>query len=63
MGSVTIIGGNLNGDLGSPGGPRGRRDPSRHGFLLNDFNKRYNLYASNLAEDAIGPLETHRGPT
>ena len=62
-GSLNLVLGDYNGDMGSMGGPRGVRRPSREGTHVAEFMLRQNLYAANLAADAIGPIDTHHGLT
>ena len=62
VGSYTVIGGDLNADLGSLGGCRGTKKPNKNGKYLAGFLSRHNLYAANLASNATGPVNTFMGP-
>ena len=62
-GAITIIGGDLNGDLGYDFGNKSNRPPSKQGRLLSEFVTRYNLYPVNLDKSTTGPLDTFNGPT
>ena len=62
-GAITIIGGDLNGDLGYDLGNKSSRPPSKQGRLLSEFVTRYNLYPVNLDKSTTGPLDTFNGPT
>ena len=57
-GSYNIICGDLNADLGKAGGPRGTKKPCRQSRYLMQFITRHNLYATNLAAEATGELNT-----
>ena len=60
-GSLNIICGDLNGDLGSKGGPRSSRKCTREGQLIHDFMMKHELIAANLRKNADGPLNTFYG--
>ena len=47
-GSINIIGGDLNGDLGALGGPRSRNNANKQGKILNRFITKYDYIATNL---------------
>ena len=59
--SVSIICGDLNGDVGNRIEGRGKRPPNRNGVCLANFIDEYGLTACNLTEKASGPLFTHVG--
>ena len=48
MGSLSIICGDTNADLGTMGGPRGYKRITKQGKILLNFNNRYDLTAVNL---------------
>ena len=56
-----IVCGDFNGDVGSLGGPRGNRCPTRAGQRVSNFARQYNLHIANLMEDARGPVDTFWG--
>ena len=62
-GSISIVGGDVNGDFGNIEGSRGKRAPSKQGLLLYGLLKNYNLFACNLDDIVEGPVDTHQGPT
>ena len=61
-GSINIIGGDLNGDLGSEGGTRSHNITNREGLILSRFTKKYGFIATNLEDYAVGPINTFYGP-
>ena len=61
-GAQFIIGGDLNGDMGSLGGPHGLRDPTKEGTTVYNFVCSHNLVATNLLDMAVGPVNTYHGP-
>ena len=61
-GSINIIGGDLNGDLGMLGGPRSRNNANKQGKILNRFITKYDYIATNLESYARGPVNTYYGP-
>ena len=63
MGSLSIIGGDANGDIGSMGGVRSQRVNSQQGALLFNCIEKLGLVACNLMGKAVGPVDTHTGPT
>ena len=63
IGSLSIVCGDTNADLGSKGGPRGYKRISKQGKILLNFNNRYDLTAVNLQNYTKGPVNTHIGPT
>ena len=62
-GSINLVGGDFNGDLGTLGKGRSKRRPSKQGRVLAGFVNKFNLFATNLDNRCIGPLDTHVGPT
>ena len=60
-GCVNIIGGDFNCDIGSEGGPRGNRAPTRAGSILLQFMNRYHLLALNMTASVTGPVDTFDG--
>ena len=61
---IPIICGDLNGDMGRAGGPRGLGEPTRAGRLIVDFKVKYDLVAANLLNLGSGPVhtfESHNG--
>ena len=62
-GTINIIGGDLNGDVGRLGGPRALRDPTSEGRKVFNFARTLGLSFVNLNEYAKGPVVTHCGPT
>ena len=63
VGSLNIVGGDLNADPGKAGGPRGYKEHTQRGDALMGFCHRYNLLLTNLDVEAVGPVDTHFGPT
>ena len=57
-GSINIITGDLNGDIGAEGGPRSSRPPTRAGKAVLNFLRKYEYVAANLLERASGSLPT-----
>ena len=62
-GSFVIIGGDINGDLGSITGTRSQRAPSDRGIQFYEVVEKFNLYVCNLNDVASGPIDTFQGPT
>ena len=62
-GSLNIVGGDANGDIGHMGGPRSTRVPSKQGKMLAGFMREFGLFAPNMCLEATGPIDTHEGPT
>ena len=62
-GSSVIIAGDINGDLGSLGGSRSQRMANDRGIAFNEVIQRYELYACNLSNGTVGPIDTFNGPT
>ena len=62
-GSYCIIGGDVNGDLGSLCGSRSKRAANDRGSLFHETILRYNLIACNLETTTTGPVDTYQGPT
>ena len=63
LGSFNILCGDFNADLGNIGGPRSHKRTDSRGRILHGFVHRYNLIPVNLGMSAIGPINTHYGPT
>ena len=61
-GSYTIVCGDLNGDIGSLGGPRSLKQPDNRGRQVFKFIEGYNMVAVNLQAFSSGPLNTFYGP-
>ena len=61
--SYCIIGGDINGDLGSLCGSRSNRMANDRGKLFHEIILRYNLLVCNLDAKASGPVDTFHGPT
>ena len=59
IGSINIIGGDFNGDIGREGGPRSLKPPTRPGQLVVSFIKKYRMIATNMLETTTGPVETY----
>ena len=62
-GSYCLIGGDINGDLGSLFGTRNTRKANDRGILFSEIINRYNLIVCNLESLADGPVDTFYGPT
>ena len=60
-GSLTMICGDYNGDVGHLGGPRSNRKPSPTGRKLMNFFNEYSLSLCNMWSSTIGPLNTFKG--
>ena len=63
IGSHNILCGDMNADMGSKGGPKSKKIPDIRGNRLHNFIVKYSLTAVNLCKEAIGPINTHFGPT
>ena len=61
VGSLTMICGDFNGDVGHLGGTRSTRKPSHIGRKLMKFFNEYSLYLCNMGNIASGPLNTFNG--
>ena len=53
-GSLSIIGGDMNGDLGKLCGSRSDRNPSKQGVLLHKLIEKFNLHVANLSAPLQG---------
>ena len=62
-GSSFIIGGDVNGDLGSSCGTRSPRIANERGSLFLEVVNRYNMTVCNLESLATCPVNTFNGPT
>ena len=62
-GSSIIIGGDVNGDIGTLKGDRGSRPPNNRGIQFNEVVNQFNLMVCNMWIDCVGPVNTHSGPT
>ena len=60
-GSLTMVCGDFNGDVGYLGGPRSTRRPTGAGRGLITFFDEFSLSLTNLMQCASGPLNTFRG--
>ena len=63
VGAECIIVGDVNCDLGNPGGCRSLRPAYDRGRILKEILDKYNLFACNLDSRALGPVDTYYGPT
>ena len=63
IGSMTIICGDANCDMGSLGGEKGIRPPTGRGRKFFEFTSSHNLVPANLQSWSKGPIETYVGPT
>ena len=61
-GSINIVCGDFNGDMGTRGGDRGQRICTREGYLVYKFMVKHDLWATNLSSSATGPVDTFYGP-
>ena len=59
--TTVIICGDLNGDIGSAGGPRHKRAPTKAGKVILNFMREYNLTSANLMSLSSGPVDTYYG--
>ena len=62
-GCINILGGDLNGDVGVAGGPKGTKIPTQEGRHVFNFAENLELSFVNLHAKSIGPTDTHYGPT
>ena len=60
-GSLTLVCGDYNGDLGHYGGPKSTRKPTTLGKKVFKFLEDFSLFASNMSSSTKGPLNTFRG--
>ena len=60
-GSLTLICGDFNGDMGHLGGPKSNRKPTNTGRKLMKFFDEFSLNPCNLSDIAKGPVNTFRG--
>ena len=60
-GSLTLVCGDFNGDLGHLGGPRSTRKPTNYGRKAFKFLEEFSLCPVNLCDIATGPLNTFKG--
>ena len=56
--SQSILLGDFNWDVGSHGGPRGLRTPTRRGRYIMRFLSRHGLTAMNMQIESCGPIDT-----
>ena len=63
IGSHNVLCGDMNADLGVKGGPKSKKIPDKRGMLLYNCVDKYSLTAANLGKEALGPVNTHYGPT
>ena len=61
-GSSSIVCGDMNGDMGALGGPRGNGIANRNGKYLVEFVDQYNLKSANLSNMSSGSVGTYFGP-
>ena len=62
-GAAIIIGGDINGDMGTLIGSRSTRAPSERGRRFFEVVQRYNLVVCNMLDICTGPVDTFNGPT
>ena len=60
-GTLSILCGDFNADLGYLGGPRSNKQPTKTGKKVIDFFREFALTASNMQQYAIGPVNTFSG--
>ena len=60
-GAQIILMGDLNGDVGSSGGPRGMRPATPRGLHVMRLFNRHGLTALNMQANAKGPIDTFEG--
>ena len=60
-GSLTLVCGDYNGDVGHLGGPRSTRRPTAQGTKIMKFLDEFSLVPCNLSADTKGPLNTFKG--
>ena len=63
LGSMTIVCGDANCDMGNLGGEKGVKPPNNRGKKFHDLIESHNPEATNLKLWAKGPVETYIGPT
>ena len=61
-GTLTLVCGDMNGDLGKLGGPKGLKNPDKRGRAIYSFMENYDLIAANLQVNSTGPVNTFNGP-
>ena len=57
-GAINIIAGDLNGDIGTLGGPRSLKTPTKEGKILHRYIEDFNMVATNMQGFATGPINT-----
>ena len=60
-GKLSIICGDMNGDIGYLGGPKSTRRPTKQGRAVAGFFKNLSLFPTNLDVRAKGPINTFKG--
>ena len=61
-GTLTLVCGDLNDDMGKLGGPRGLKNPDKRGRAIVHFTQSYGHTAANLQVTSTGPVNTFNGP-
>ena len=60
-GSLCIVCGDFNGDVGHLGGYRSNRKPTKQGYIVNNFFNELSMFPANLDYCAKGPVITFKG--
>ena len=60
--SFNVVCGDMNGDMGILGGPKGKKSVDPRGSAVSQFAQACDLYAANLQLDSEGPRDTFFGP-
>ena len=63
QGSINVICGDFNADMGRKGGTRSKRCATKQGSALFKLISEFGLSACNLGTKATGPIDTHVVPT
>ena len=63
LGSLNVVCGDLNADIGADGGSRSKKPATPRGKTLMKSIKEFGLLALNLSPKATGPVCTYVGPT
>ena len=61
-GSLVMLCGDFNGDVGDSLGDRGWKKPTKQGMHVKHFVDKYNLIPANMLKKTKGPIETYVGP-
>ena len=62
IGSLSIVCGDMNADIGNLSGGRNPRVATQRGCEFYNFTESYNLFPTNLMSKAEGPIDTFYGP-